>query len=206
MNNFYVYRHIRKDNNEPFYIGLGSKAKEFNTHYKEYERAYSRWNRNKFWKNIVAKTDYEIQIIFECNTIEEVREKEMEFIALYGRRDLGNGNLVNMTEGGDGKYGCMPSEEPRRKIGDGNRGKKISKETRRKIGIASKGRKHTTKSRKKISDSRRGSRVERCLILDLDMGIFYGSLLEACETTNCNYSTARSSIRRNSKPVRFAKA
>jgi hypothetical protein len=37
--------------------------------------------------------------------------KEKEFIQLYGRKDLGLGELVNMTDGGDGTIGRILSEE-----------------------------------------------------------------------------------------------
>jgi hypothetical protein len=90
-----VYRHIRLDKNEPFYIGIG----------KEIERAYNKKDRSGFWKLITKKTDYEVQILFDDLTWEEACEKEKEFIALYGRKDLGTGILCNMTDGGDGTLG-----------------------------------------------------------------------------------------------------
>ena len=53
----YVYRHIRLDKNEPFYIGIGKIP--------NYKRAYLKSIRNIIWKQIVAKTDYEIEILFD---------------------------------------------------------------------------------------------------------------------------------------------
>lgn len=93
----YLYRHIRLDKNEPFYIGIGSD--------ENYKRAYQKESRNKHWKNIVAKTLYEVEILLDNLTWEEACKKEIEFIALYGRNDLKQGSLVNMTNGGDGCVG-----------------------------------------------------------------------------------------------------
>ena len=61
-----VYRHIRLDTRRPFYIGIGvNKA-----------RAYSVKNRNKHWHNIVNKSGYEVQILFDYLTYEEAKEKD----------------------------------------------------------------------------------------------------------------------------------
>lgn len=48
----YVYRHIRLDKNEPFYIGIGSDA--------TYKRANTKKGRNEIWKRIVCKTTYDV--------------------------------------------------------------------------------------------------------------------------------------------------
>ena len=93
--NYYLYRHIRLDKNEPFYIGIGHTDKD------KYDRAYTKNKRNYFWKNIVNNTDYEVEIVYETSIKDEIFEKEKEFIKLYGRRDLGNGTLVNLTDGGE---------------------------------------------------------------------------------------------------------
>jgi hypothetical protein len=90
----YVYRHIRKDKNEPFYIGIG------NSKY-DYHRAYERYNRNEIWKRIDAKTDIDVEILIDNITYEKAKEKEVEFVKLYGRINKGTGSLANMTEGGD---------------------------------------------------------------------------------------------------------
>jgi hypothetical protein len=91
----YVYRHIREDKNQPFYIGIGSDSNG------NYIRANSN-RRNSFWKLIVSKTKYIVEIIFDDLTWAEACDKEKELIKLYGRKDLGTGILVNLTDGGDG--------------------------------------------------------------------------------------------------------
>lgn len=102
----YIYRHIRKDKNEVFYIGIGSDNK--------YKRAYSTYFRNKYWHHITAISEYEIEIILDGLSWNEACEKEKEFIQIYGRKDLNEGTLVNMTNGGDGLYN--PSPEIRAKL------------------------------------------------------------------------------------------
>jgi hypothetical protein len=106
----YLYRHIRLDKNEPFYIGIGSDE------YKNCERAYSKFYRNKHWNNITNIASYEVEIIAEDLTWEEACKKEIEFIKLYGRSDLKLGTLVNMTDGGDGFKGPKTLEH-RQKLG-----------------------------------------------------------------------------------------
>jgi hypothetical protein len=91
----YVYRHIRKDKDQVFYIGIGTDDKG------KYTRAYSK-NRNRYWKRIVDKTNYEVEILFDDITKEEALSKEVEFIQIYGRGDLGLGTLCNLTDGGEG--------------------------------------------------------------------------------------------------------
>lgn len=106
---YYLYRHIRNDSGEPFYVGIGKKRenKNFKTHYGEYQRAHDRNRRNPYWKAVAAKSGYEIEILLETNDKEFVFEKEIEFIKLYGRGDLGTGGLSNLCSGGAHPYGEM---------------------------------------------------------------------------------------------------
>lgn len=91
-----VYQHINKKTEEIFYIGIGKKE----------ERAYHKDNRGKFWKDYISKyPDYEIKITHKDIIWEEACAIEKYLIAFYGRRDLGKGSLVNMTDGGDGILG-----------------------------------------------------------------------------------------------------
>lgn len=101
----YLYRHIRLDKNEPFYVGIGSD--------EAYKRAFGVSPRSGFWKKVVAKTEYEVEIMLDDLSWEEACEKEKYFISLYGRRDLGTGRLVNMTSGGEGALNVVISQQTR---------------------------------------------------------------------------------------------
>lgn len=113
-----VYKHIRLDNEEIFYIGIGKSNK----------RLYSTNYRNKFWHNIVNKVDYKAEIIYENISWEEAKLKEIELIKKYGRIDIGTGILVNMTDGGDGANGYKHTEEWKLGASKRNKGKIISQE------------------------------------------------------------------------------
>jgi hypothetical protein len=86
-----VYQHRRKDNNEVFYIGIG----------KTINRAYS-YGRNPHWNQIADNVGYEIDILINGCSWNDACEIEKGLIKEYGRKDLGLGSLVNMTDGGDG--------------------------------------------------------------------------------------------------------
>jgi hypothetical protein len=107
-----VYKHIRLDKNEVFYIGIG----EFES------RAYDKFLRTNYWKNI-AKKGYIVEILFKDLTWEQACQKERELIAFYGRKDLGVGSLVNLTDGGQGPKGVIRSKETRNKISESRKGK-----------------------------------------------------------------------------------
>jgi hypothetical protein len=102
MGIYFLYRHIRIDTNEPFYVGVGKKRPR-----SQYERAYSKRDRNKYWKHIFALTEIVVEILFETDDRDLILSKEIEFISLYGRKEQG-GTLVNMTDGGDGLFGYAP--------------------------------------------------------------------------------------------------
>lgn len=99
----YVYRHIRLDTNQPFYIGVGSDP-------IYYDRAKNRNRRSKYWYDITSKTDYKIDILMDNLSLEDALKKEEEFILLYGRIDLNTGTLCNKTNGGLGNNGYIPDE------------------------------------------------------------------------------------------------
>ena len=108
----YLYRHVRLDKNEPFYIGIGTMVdKNFRSTKSAYSRAYSDYKRNKYWNSIINKTNYEVEILLESNDYEFIKQKEMEFIKLYGRKNLKTGILCNLTNGGDGALGHISSKE-----------------------------------------------------------------------------------------------
>lgn len=131
---FYLYRHIRLDKNEPFYIGIGTKSdKTILSFNKEYSRAFNKSTRNKIWKNIINKSNYFVEILLESNDYEFILQKEIEFIKLYGRINLKTGCLSNLTDGGEGGNGQIMSIEARSKISINNKGKFISPKHRTQI-------------------------------------------------------------------------
>ena len=121
----YVYRHIRLDKNEPFYIGIGSS--------KYYNRAYRHKTRSDFWKRVANKGGYEVEILMDDLTWEQACEKEKEFIKLYGRVDLKTGCLVNMTDGGDGALNAIISEKTRKSVAEANRRRVFTDEQKKKM-------------------------------------------------------------------------
>lgn len=183
MNNWYVYRHIRLDKNEPFYIGIGNKS--------NYSRAYENHSskRNKIWNDIVLKSLYEVEIIFDGLTKEEASEKEKEFIQLYGRKDLNNGLLCNLTDGGDGIWNCIRSEETRKKlreqkIGSKNHrfGIKQSYETLLKRGVFESRKRSEETKRKQSLASVKSGQAKKTEIIKYDTGEslgIYHSISEA---------------------------
>ena len=146
---YFLYRHIRLDKNEPFYIGVGTK-KSFIKKWQApsaYYRAFEKRSRNTIWSSIVNKTDYIVEILVESNDLNFIFEREIEFIKLYGRIDLKTGSLANLTDGGKGTKRQVVSEKARKLTSNrskGNtyrRGKKASEETKLLIRYSQLGRK-----------------------------------------------------------------
>ncbi len=141
-----VYRHIRLDKNQLFYIGIGVDLK----------RAYDKSHRNKHWQSIVKITEYRVDILFDDIDYEFAKEKEIEFIALYGRKEDG-GVLCNITKGGDGCLGIRHTEESKLKMSLPNKGKKISEWHKQRISKFHKGKKHSEEYKKKMSERMSGT-------------------------------------------------
>lgn len=125
---YYLYRHIRLDKNQVFYVGIGTIPRDNilkqlgYTHKSFYRRAYDRKkSRNPYWLNIINKTQYRVEIIFETNDIDLIKKKEIEFIFLY------KDTLCNMTIGGDGIESYKHTEATKKKISRSLTGKKKSK-------------------------------------------------------------------------------
>jgi hypothetical protein len=152
----YVYRHIRLDKNEPFYIGIGSDMTN--------KRANERARRSELWKKIVAKSEYEIEILFDNITFEEAKSKEIEFIKLYGRIDLKNGTLANLTDGGDGLINRIFTPEHRRKLSLSQIGKKLSEEQKDKLRKYRIGIPNSPEARAKISKANKGRKNSEALM------------------------------------------
>ena len=140
---FYVYKHIRKDNNTAFYIGKGKG-----------NRAYKP-KRNSFYNNVRKSCGCKVVIIKNNLTEKEAFNLETEVIEDYvfvfgyginidGYKDFSNKTyLTNCSWGGEGPSGHKHSEETKQKMSENSKGK-------------NKGIKHTEEHNKKISESLKG--------------------------------------------------
>ena len=152
MNNWYVYRHLRLDKNEPFYIGIGCK--------KDFQRAYetSDEKRNAIWIKIFNKNQIEVEILFENLTKEEASIKEQEFIKIYGRIDLKTGTLCNMTDGGDGILNYQHTNETKELLRKLKTGTKLTQKHIEILKQSNTGRKHAHEELCKMSISQLGEK------------------------------------------------
>ena len=122
MEKYYIYRHIRIDKNEPFYIGIGTKSEQ-DLKYGYYGRASAKHIDNNIWLKIIAKTEWGWEILLESDDRKFISEKEKEFILLYGRKCDNSGTLANLTLGGEENHGYKHSDEAKRKISESQKGK-----------------------------------------------------------------------------------
>ena len=137
MKTHYTYSHNKPDG-IPFYIGKGSG-----------NRAFTK-RTNPYWKNIVAKYGYEVQILAYWNTHEQALDHEVLLISCM--KDMGI-ELANMTEGGEGCVGFSHphTEEHKQKL----KGNTYGAST---WGLTFKGKKHSEESRAKMSYMRIGNK------------------------------------------------
>lgn len=209
---YYLYRHIRLDKNEPFYVGIGSKRdKEFLTITNEYERAYVKKKRNKWWQNIIKVTEYKVEIVCESDNYAFIKEKEKEFIQIY------RNTICNLTEGGEGTCGLKPWNKGI-KIWDSrthpNIGRKLTEDTKRKKSEAMKnsdkswkGKKLPTETVEKIRQSKIGDKnpmygkvsLRAKAVVDIETGIEYTSIMEAAKSTPYQFQYI-SAMLNNKKP------
>ena len=117
----YVYLHKLKENESPFYIGISSNNQN------NYNRAFSKKRRSKFWYNKVKNNNYIIEIVKENISWGEACEIEKYLIFYFGRLCTKTGTLVNLNLGGEGNFGYKHTKEALIKIKN-NRGNKNIKE------------------------------------------------------------------------------
>lgn len=104
---FYIYAHYRNDTGEVFYVGKG-----------EGNRHKSKQGRNPYWENIVKAHGYKVEILQYFDTEDEAFQAEQDLIAELGRKDLGQGLLVNMSDGGEGASGAVRTPEQRQRYSE----------------------------------------------------------------------------------------
>lgn len=131
---YFVYELYNPLTQKIFYVGMGKRSERPFDHVKETKsiisgRRSGPYNKMKIGiiKSILL-ADFlpEVKIVFRSESLSDTYREEMRLISKYGRRDLGNGPLANMNDGGSGGN--------RRLISDSER----SEMSRRKLGKVSK--------------------------------------------------------------------
>jgi group I intron endonuclease len=160
---------IKNTINNKEYVGLTTRSLEDRWKQHVYEsNKQDSWEWNTPLGNAIkkyGKDSFEVSVLFNCNSVEELKQKEIELIEQ--RKSLVEFGGYNITKGGDGRLGAKHSEETKRKIGLKSAGKIMSIEARDKMSIAAKkrcvgkpspmdGKKHTTDSIEKIRLSSTG--------------------------------------------------
>ena len=150
---YYVYKHVRLDNNTCFYIGKGKGNR------KDIQ------NRNVIHDSICKKHGYKVVTIKKGLNEAEAFKLEADMINCYvfkmgygicikGYMNKKNNRfLTNMTFGGEGVSGIQHSEEAKRKIGEAN-SEKLSEEHKRKISETEKGKKLSEETKRKIGEAK----------------------------------------------------
>ena len=147
---------------QPFYGGRGKYGRE-KSHRKEAEKLIinpKAKNTNPIRNYIIHKLwsqglDFVEDVILIELTNDEANELEREFIAAYGRIDLGTGCLANLNDGGDGQSGFVPSEETKRKIREARKNYITSDETRKKLSEAFTGENHWNWGKKASEETKK---------------------------------------------------
>jgi hypothetical protein len=198
-NVWYVYQHIRLDKNQVFYIGIGKQ--------KNYRRAYDseKKKRNKIWIGITGRSNWKVEIVCDKISKGEAALKEQELIKLHGRIDNNTGYLCNMTDGGDGIWNCIVSEETRKKRSEsmsGSKnymfGKSPSAETRLKKSITQTGQKRTeiTKIKQSLASVKSGQ-AKPVRVTSYKTGEYIGewyAISEACRVLNIYSMNSKASL------------
>ena len=120
VKDYYVYIHRRAHDKAVFYVGKGC--------------GYRAWSnlRSEFWKRTVAKYGYEVEIVISGLQEWAAFEFEQSLIAYYGRRNIKQGLLINLTDGGEGNVGVIRSESSKRKMSELMRELHLDPEIKRK--------------------------------------------------------------------------
>lgn len=106
---YYVYAYIRKTDGTPYYIGKGKGTRA--------------WGRHR--KNIPIPKNKSRIILLETNLSEiGALALERRLISWWGRKNLGTGILINLTNGGDGVSGLQFSDETKKILSLKNKGRK----------------------------------------------------------------------------------
>lgn len=147
---YYVYV-IFRQNGVPCYVGKGRGRRS------EHRALFS---HNKHLHSIYKQSSGILPLvkIREHLTDKEACEIERAFIAAIGRNDLGQGSLVNFTDGGEGLSRRVITAETRAKLSKALKNTPRTEEWRANMSKSRKGKKESEETRRKKSVAHTGTK------------------------------------------------
>jgi len=203
-----LYAHRKKTDGSIFYVGIGTE-----------KRPYTNKSRNDYWHNTVNRYGYYVDILSKELSIEDALELEEFVICELGRKDLGNGNLVNLNNGGKGNL--QVSDLTKKKMSKSaigrtawNKGLPMSEEQKAKLskireGVTSprKGVKLTEETREKIRKANLGGKSSSAKsVYNTKTNETFETIKQAAKYMNINYRTLSSMLngsRKNKTNLKF---
>lgn len=145
MSDYYVYLHRKATTGEVFYVGKGKGR-----------RAKEKHGRSKYWKHVVNKHGYVIDYVVEGVQEWYALELEKQLVDYYGRRDMNEGHLVNLCDGGAESFNM--NDEIRHAMSIAKKGKPLNDAHKTALSKALRGRSFTNQHLQKLRDAgkRRG--------------------------------------------------
>lgn len=130
-NGIYEYGNLKLDF-EPFYIGKG-KGDRLYKHLRKCKLSKNTFKNNKIKSILESNLKPIIVKLYENESEQFIFNKEIELINKIGRVNIKNGPLCNLTEGGEGSTGYVPTIESKIKNSNSNKNRVFSKEHRDKL-------------------------------------------------------------------------
>lgn len=136
---------------EPFYVGKGTKTRALGHHRRRDKHPFVQRLQKMATEGV--KPDIEL--------IQALDEEHAFFLEkcltdVIGRKNIGQGPLLNLCDGGRGPIGKRLSEETKAKLSEVQRGKVLTKEHRARISVGMRGKPQSLEKGIKISAAKKG--------------------------------------------------
>lgn len=173
-----VYKIINKVTNK-VYIGITNQGS--GTRYRHHWYEARSGEPSPIHKSMMkyGEENFTIEIIDFAETYEELKEKEKYWIKQYDSMNREKG--YNLTEGGDGTFGRIHSEETKEKIRQKAIGRKLSEETKKRMSESRKGKTSEKKKKHVLSMIEMGKKK---IIAEYEHVDEFGVILEVCKEFN----------------------
>ena len=130
---------------------------------KRFKKRQQSWNdlKHPYAGTLInrARAKYGLEA-FGFEILKECSDDELDYWEMYYIEKLNTKapNGYNLTDGGGGMHGYVPSEETRRKLSEANTGKQLTEETKRKLSEANTGKPLTEETKRKLSEANTGEK------------------------------------------------